>query len=398
MTRSPAPPASNKKAKLVVPFLTFLLITIGLVFISLSSLSEANSTIGDKFFFIKKQLSWLLVGTLSYVVFTKIKLSVIKNLSFPLYIASILTLILVLIPTLGNQALGARRWLDLGIIGIQPSETVKFTSVVYFSYLFSRESKRNIKNLVIYLAIPFFLILLQPNLSTAILISTIVITVYYLAGGEITSLFFLCFFAALLSFLLIFTSDYRSARFKTLFNPQENTSTASYHSNQIILALASGGFFGKGVANSDQKYRYIPKVSTDSILAVIGEETGFIGVGLILFLYLYLVVYLFKLAAKITDPFQSLFVNSTACWIAYQCLINVSAIVAIIPLTGVPLPFISYGGSSLITLLSAIGLVVNIEQNNNKLLYSTSEKNKQGPSHNGNPHNSGNRTDKPTQK
>ncbi len=383
--------------KNILPLITFSLILIGLLFISISSLSEANSTTGDKFFFVKKQISWLGIGLICYLLVSKIKILTIKNLSFPFYVISILALILVLIPSFGNQALGARRWLDFGFFGIQPSELVKFTSVLYFSYLFSKDDKRNIKNLVIYLSIPFFLILLQPNLSTAILISTIVITVYYLAGGEIISLFLLCLTATVLSLILIFTSSYRLARFKTLINPQEHTTSTSYHSNQIILALASGGFFGKGVANSDQKYRYIPKVSTDSILAVIGEETGFIGVSLILLIYVYLVTYLFKLAGKITDPFQSLFITSTACWIAYQCLINVSAIVALIPLTGVPLPFISYGGSSLVTILSALGLVRNIEKNNTKLIYSTSE-NKQNYSHNRNPHDSGNRTDKSAKK
>jgi cell division protein FtsW len=282
-------------------------------------------------------------------------------------------LIIVLIPSIGNESLGARRWLDLGFMGIQPSEILKFTSVIFFSFLFSKEEKRNIKTLIIYLGIPFLLIILEPNLSTAILISAIVISTYYLAGGEIKSLFTLCVTFILISILLIFVSPYRFARFKTLIDPNQGQNTSSYHSNQIILALSSGGLFGKGFANSDQKYRYLPKISTDSILAVIGEETGFMGVVLIFAIYVYLIIYLLRLSQKISDPFQSLIVAGIACWIAYQSLINIAAIVALIPLTGVPLPFISYGGSSLFTLMSAIGLVRNIEKNNHLLLYSKSE-------------------------
>jgi cell division protein FtsW len=353
--------------------LIFGLITIGLVFIAISSLTEANSTIGDKYFFLKKQSIWLGISLVAFCVISKIKLETVKKLSFPLYIASLITLALVLLPGLGNQALGAQRWLNLGFASIQPSEILKFTSIVYFSYLFANPEKRTIKHLIFYLSIPFLLIILEPNLSTAMLVSAIVISIYYLSGGEIMSLFTLCVTVVFLSFILVLVSPYRSARLKSLLNPNSNQNTASYHTNQIILALSSGGVFGKGFANSDQKYRFLPKISTDSILAVIGEEVGFFGVVLIFLMYIYLITYLIRIAQIIPDPFPSLLVSSVACWIAYQSLINIAAIVAIIPLTGVPLPFISYGGSSLLTLFSAIGLVRNIEKQYYLLIYSNSD-------------------------
>ncbi|MEI8067837.1 MAG: putative peptidoglycan glycosyltransferase FtsW [Candidatus Shapirobacteria bacterium] len=360
-----------KKSPLL--FLVFSLIAIGLVFISISSLTEASSSMGDKFFFLKKQSLWLVLSIICFYITSKIKLDFIKKFSFSIYIATLIALLLVLVPGLSNETLGARRWLNLGIFSIQPSEILKFTSIIYFSFLFSIKEKRNIKSLIFYLSIPFALIILEPNLSTAILISAIIISIYYLSGGEIMPLFKLCGVAVFLSLLLIILSPYRYARLKTLLNPQAEQSTSSYHSNQIILALSSGGLFGKGFANSDQKYRYLPKISTDSILAVIGEEMGFFGIMVILLIYIYLITYLIKLSQIIPDPFQSLLVASVGCWIAYQSLINISAIVAIIPLTGVPLPFISYGGSSLLTLLSAVGLVHNIEKQNHLLIYSKGE-------------------------
>jgi cell division protein FtsW len=361
-----------KKSPLI--FLTFSLILIGVIFISISSLSEANSTIGDKFFFLKKQIFWLVSGIIVFIISSKIKIETVKKFSAPLYLFSIFTLLIVLIPGFGNQALGARRWLNLGSIGIQPSEILKFSSVIYFSLFFSKAQNRNIKKLIFYLAFPFLLIILEPNLSTAVLVSLIVISIYYLSGGEIMPLIGLSGVVILLSFLLIFTSPYRLSRFKTFISPQNTNanSSASYHSNQIILTIASGGFFGKGFANSDQKYKFLPKISTDSILAVIGEETGFLGISLIIIIYSFLIFYLFKLSQKIAsiDLFSSLLIAGIACWITYQSLINMSAIAALIPLTGVPLPFISYGGSSLLALLSAIGLVRNIEKHHSLLIYS----------------------------
>ena len=389
-----------KKTKSPLLFLVFSLIFIGLIFISISSLSEANSTIGDKFFFIKKQSFWLILGIIVFYITSKIKIETIKKFSFIFYIISILGLILVLIPGLGNQALGATRWLNLGFASIQPSEILKISSIIYFSYLFAKEEKRHIKNLIIYLGIPFILIIIEPNLSTAILISAIVSSIYYLSGGNIVPLFSIFSLILIISIPLIFLSPYRSARLKTFLEPQQNQETSSYHSNQIILTLSSGGLFGKGFANSDQKYKFLPKISTDSILAVIGEEIGFIGLFAILLIYLSLINYLLKFSQIIEDPFQSLLVAGTACWIAYQSLINIAAIAALIPLTGVPLPFISYGGSSLLTLFMAVGLVRNVEKNQKILLYSKGEhhENKKNDHHHRDPSHPSHRTNSTIEK
>jgi len=387
-----------KETKSPLLFLIFSLVFIGLIFISISSLGEASSTIGDKFFYIKKQGFWLILGLISFYTTSKIDIKIIKKYSFILYAASILGLILVLIPAFGNEALGARRWLNLGFTSIQPSEILKLTSIIYFSFLFSKKENLNIKNLVFYLGLPFILIIIEPNLSTAILISAIVSSIYYLSGGDIVPLFSIFSLILVISIPLIFLSPYRSARLKTFIEPQQNQETSSYHSNQIILTLSSGGFFGKGFANSDQKYKFLPKISTDSILAVIGEEIGFIGIFAVLLVYLSLINYLLKFSQTIADPFQSLIVSGTACWIAYQSLINISAITALIPLTGVPLPFISYGGSSLITLFIAIGLVRNIEKNQKILLYSKSEHSKKDDHNHRNTLDTSTRIDPSTEK
>ena len=357
-----------------------LLSFIGLLFISSSSLFEAEKTLGDPYFFLKKQLLWLSLGLICLFITSKIKLETFVNNSFRLYLISTILLVLVLIPGIGLKILGARRQIDLGFFNFQPSELFKFASVIFFSYLFSLTEKRNLKNLAIYLGLPLILIIIEPNLSTTVMISAIVISIYYLSGAEITSLFSAGFIITLFSFLLILISPYRLARVKTLLN-QQTDQNLSYHSEQMILSLASGGLSGKGFANSDHKYKFLPKISTDSILAIVGEETGFVGLTLITYLFLLLISRLIRIAQIANDQYEKLLLGGIACWISYQGLINFAAIVALIPLTGIPFPFIAYGGSSLITLFSAIGLAMNIEKKYSKLLYSVNDRDQENNHH-----------------
>ncbi len=347
-----------------VLIVTYLLLAIGLIFISISSLSDAQNSFGDKFFYLKKQSLWFAAGTISLFVFSKINLTYIKKLIYPAFFASIFFLILVLIPGISTETLGARRWLIFGPINFQPSEVFKIISIFFFARLFSQESKRTIKNLVIYLGIPILLIILEPNMSTTVLITAIIASIYYLSGSDIKQLFVLTLIGFLVSIILIIGSPYRQARLQTLIDPSSDISGKSYHSNQIIISIASGGLFGKGIGNSSQKYQFLPELTTDSILAIIGEETGFLGISFIIFLYVLLIISIFKISKASPDPENQLISAGVGCWIAFQSLINISAIASIIPLTGIPLPFISYGGSSLLMLLSSIGIILNINNQN----------------------------------
>jgi len=351
--------ATRPGSNLVI--ITALTLVIGLIFISVSSISEGAYTAGDKFYFINKQLLWSGIGIIAFIFSAKIKLAVVKNIANYVFFVSLLLLALTLIPSLGSRALGAQRWLNIGFIGIQPSEVFKLTSIIFFARLFSHDSGRRIKTLLIYLLPSLFLIIIQPNLSTAILIAAIIFTLYYLSGGEIISLFVLCLVATIISFILIYTSPYRQSRLDSLISLNAE-GTASYHSSQMILALSSGHWTGKGFANSEQKYRYLPKISTDSIFAVIGEETGFIGCSFIIILYLFFIITIFNTVRQTTDPFTYLLATGIGCWLGFQSIINIAAVVGLIPLTGITLPLISYGGSSLVSLMFALGLVFNIQK------------------------------------
>lgn len=347
--------------KYLTDIIIYSLLIIGLIFIAIASLSEAFNQFSDPLFFVKRQIIWDILGITAYLLISRIKLNFIQKIAPLLYFFSLAALFAVLLPTWGSKILGARRWFEIWNISIQPSEICKLSTVIFFSQLFSQPKNRNLKNLILYLTPIVFLIILQPNLSTAIIITLIAVSLYYLSGAEIIPLFLVSSLAAVISLLLIITSPYRFSRLQALIQPTSEISSSSYHSRQITLAFASGGLFGKGLANSQQKYRFLPKIPTDSILAIIGEETGFLGISFIICLYIILVSRLSKLAAKIDSGFKFLFISGVTCWIAYQSLINISSLASLIPLTGIPLPLVSYGGSSVFTLLLGLGIIKSIK-------------------------------------
>ncbi len=357
-----------KTPTLVYPIILAL---FGLIFLSLSSLPEAYTATGDKYFFLKKQSLWLLISLISMKIISYIKINTIKKYTHLLYLSSCLLLLVILIPGLGQKALGAKRWLNFGYFSIQPSEMVKISCILFFSKLFSQDKTRKISHFLVYLTPPLALILLEPSLSNAILIFSTVCVLFFVSHGNLQHLASVILVAAALSTALIFLSPYRFRRLSVLLHPTEQSTDQTYHTNQILLAISSGRLTGKGFANSNQKYNFIPKVSTDSIFAVIAEETGFIGGMIIIVFYLLIINYLLKLSCASTDVYQTLIIVGIAWLIGFQSLVNLAAAVSLIPITGVPLPFVSYGGSSLFVLFSGLGLVQGIEKH--LLVYSSND-------------------------
>lgn len=331
--------------------ITYFLICIGTVFISTVSLFEAQTNFDNQYFFLQKQLIWVVVGSLSCLIASKINLTTLKKLSPLIYTISVLALALVYIPQLGHQAFGARRWLNLGPIRFQPAEIYKISSLLFFSFIFSNKQKANLKNLFFYSLLPLTLILFEPDLSSTFLIALIIFAIYFFSQSNTLDTIVITLLTVIVLVISIVSSPYRIARFKQ-----------NYHSQQLIISLASGGLFGKGIGNSVQKYSYVPQISTDSILAIIGEEVGFVGTIFLLFLFYVLIKTIINISRKTSDQFQRLFTLGLSAWIFFQSAINISAISGLIPLTGISLPFISYGGSSLLSLLTAIGIAENIRK------------------------------------
>jgi len=282
----------------------------------------------------------------------------LKLISFPLIVISCFFLLLVLIPGVGTKALGARRWINLAGFSFQPSEFIKISLCIYLAAWLQGK-----KAILPFLALIFFLvglIALQPDMGTGIVILITAFLVYFVSGGSTGKLIMFSFIGLILGIFLIISSEYRSNRVKTFLNPSQDPLGTSYHMRQILMALGSGGLSGVGLGQSKQKYQYLPESTGDSIFAVIAEETGFFGSTVLISLFLFLIYIGLKIAENAKDQFGRLLACGLTCWIGVQAFVNFAAMVSLLPLTGIPLPLVSYGGSSLIVSMMSIGILISI--------------------------------------
>lgn len=338
--------------------LTLFISFIGLVVVYNASVVEAFNDFHDRYYFAKQQLSWLGLGLVVYFFISRLNPKYFKKISLAFFILSLIAMIMVLIPGIGLRLQGARRWILLGFLRFQPSELLKTSLIVYLATWL--ETPKEIKKFAVILTVCLGLIMLQPDLGTAVIIATLGFGLFYLSGGDIKKivLFFTCLVAGIA--ILIFISPYRFERLKTFLDPTSDPLGRSYHINQILIGLGSGGLSGVGLGRSRQKYAYLPEATTDSIFAIVGEELGFIGGVLLITLLLSLSLLAFRVAGQARDQYGRLLAAGVALLFSTQAFVNLASIVALIPLTGVPLPLISYGGSSLITTFLALGILASV--------------------------------------
>ncbi|MDP3726758.1 MAG: putative lipid II flippase FtsW [bacterium] len=344
----------------VVVFLTFF----GLLMIYNASSYVAFRDFSDKYYYLKAQSLWIALGFLGLIIFSFFDYHKFYNLALPLLIIAIFLLILVFIPGIGISLLGARRWIDAGVFVLQPSEFVKLSLAIYLAAWFSKKEKGRFLAFLLLLGFVVLLVMLQPDMGTAVIILSLALIVYFLEGASIFHLLALLPVVSLLGFLFIKLEPYRAARLAAFLNPNQSLETSSYHTRQILIALGMGGLTGVGLGNSLQKYAYLPEGTTDSIFAIIAEEIGLVGALILIVLFVIVVWRGFFIAMKTQDKFGKLLAGGIISFLAVQMFINLAAQTALIPLTGVPLPFISYGGSSLIVDLCAVGILLNISKQN----------------------------------
>lgn len=353
-----------KRIDILLLFLVVFLTLFGLLMIYNVSSYVAFRDFGDKYYYLKEQSVWIVLGFLGLLFFSFFNYRKFYNLALPLLIVAIILLILVFVPGIGVSALGARRWIDAGAFVLQPAEFVKLSLAIYLAAWFSRKEKGRFFSFLLLLGVVVLLVMLQPDMGTAVIILSLALIVYFLEGANILHLFLLMPVVGFLSLLFIKLEPYRAARLAAFLNPNQSLETSGYHTKQILIALGMGGLTGVGLGNSLQKYAYLPEVTTDSIFAIIAEEIGFIGALVLIFLFILLIWRGFFIAIKTQDKFGKLLAGGIISFLAVQMFINLAAQTALIPLTGVPLPFISYGGSSLIVDLCAIGILLNISKQN----------------------------------
>lgn len=352
------------KNNFFVPLLTIPIIMslIGLVFIFEASSVRAVTEVGNSLHYFRLQAIWMVLGLILLIFFSRFDYKKLYFLSFLSMACTIILLVVVLIPGLGSSAGGARRWINFGFFNVQPTELAKFSIIVYLASWFKNSEKRRFFSFLSLVGFMVFLIMLQPDMGTAIIVMTLSLIIYYLAGMNMIQLFLLAPLGIGAFYLLIKSSAYRFNRFMAYLNPSSDPLGIGYHINQILISLSNGGIVGAGFGASRQKYLFLPEAHTDSIFAIIGEEYGFVGGVLLLMLYFVFVYKIYHLIRLAPDKLSKLLACGIFAFFNLQIIINLAGVTGIFPLTGVPLPFLSYGGSNLLISYALIGILLNIEK------------------------------------
>lgn len=343
------------------------LVVIGLVTIASAGVFYGETRFGDDYFFLKRQLIGVSVGLLALFVFQYVDYHLWRKLAFPLFVVTILALVAVLIPGIGDRVYGASRWLSIGPFSFQPSEMAKFSFVLYLAAWFSRKNRKMVGDFIedlvpflVVLGILGFLIMKQPDTGTFGLIFLIAVSVYFVAGAKISHLFGLFLAGMAMLAILIKVAPYRLQRFLVFMNPDFDPKGAGYQVSQALIAIGSGGLFGLGLGYSQQKFNYLPEPVTDSIFAIFSEEWGFFVSVLLIALFVFIAWQGLRIARHAPDDFGRYAAAGIVSWVTFQAFINIAAATALIPLTGIPLPFVSYGGTSVVFLMAAMGILIRI--------------------------------------
>lgn len=346
---------------------TLSLVVIGLVTIASAGVFYAETRFGDEYFFLKRQLIGVSVGLVAFFAFQHINYALWRKLALPFFLATLVALVAVLLPGVGERVYGASRWLSIGPFSFQPSEMAKLSFIIYLSAWFSRRNRTLVGDFIEDL-VPFlivlgflgFLILKQPDTGTFGLIFLISVSIYFAAGAKISHLFGLFFAGLAMLAILIKTAPYRLQRFLVFLNPDFDPKGAGYQINQALIAIGSGGLFGMGLGYSRQKFNYLPEPVTDSIFAVFAEEWGLFVSSALILLFVFVAWQGLRVAKYAPDDFGRYVAVGIVAWVFFQAFINIAAATALIPLTGIPLPFVSYGGTSIVFLMAAMGILIRI--------------------------------------
>jgi cell division protein FtsW len=343
------------------------LLLLGLIMILSASSVSSFATYGSSFLFFKKQLLWAVFGVASYIVFSQVDYKKLRGVGYLLVAVCILLLIAVLIPGVGRSAGGSSRWLGAGGFSFQPSEVAKLALILFAADVFSRKEESSLQELshtmlplVPVLGVLAILVITQPDMGTTLVLGFIGIGMLFVAGSPVRYLLPMSGIGAALATAAALAEPYRRARVLAFLNPWADPLNTGYHTIQSLIALGSGGWFGVGLGASRQKWSYIPNAHTDFIFAILGEEMGLFGTLIVLGLFAFLVYLGIRVAQRAPDRFGMLIATGITLWMGFQAIVNVGAVTASMPVTGVPLPLVSFGGSSLLISLSAMGILTNI--------------------------------------
>ena len=358
--------SEEKRPDIILLVITLILVTVGTAMIYSSSSILAMERFKDAQYFLKKQILFVLLGLSVMVLLTKFDYHRLKRWAYPGIALSVILLMLIFIPHVGIRAGGARRWLNLVLFSFQVTEMVKICIVLFLAHYLTRKVNYITtfsRGILIPLLVTLFIIVLialEPDFGTAVIMALIMMLMLYLSGSRLRHLAVLVAFLIPAAVWMVAFKSYRLERLKIFLNPWNDPGNKGFQIIQSLLSFGSGGTFGVGIGDGMQKLFYLPEPHTDFILSVIAEESGFLGVAIVIFLFGVLVVRGFFISFKAPDLFGTLLAAGLTMVIALEAFINIAGVMGLIPLKGLTLPFLSYGGTSLIMSLVAVGILLNI--------------------------------------
>lgn len=341
----------------------YSLVGIGLLFVYEASSYTAQLTYGNEYHYLIKQGVGCLVGVVATVIFSKINLDFLKRFWVVGVVVSVLLLAMVFLPGVGIQNYGARRWIGFGGFSVQPSELAKFAYVLFCAKYMSQVDMSKFSRILPVVGVGgafCLLIIAEPNMSITVCFALVMLAMLFVGGAKLSHVALLLLPMALLLPLLIVAEPYRLKRLLAFLNPWASPKGEGYQLIQSLYALGGGGWFGRGIFNGVQKYRFLPFAESDFILAVIGEETGLFGC-LVVFALFGVVIYRgVQIALHADSKFNCFLAAGITAVVAVQTLVNFAVVTGSIPPTGLPLPFVSYGGTSLVVFTAAVGVLLNL--------------------------------------
>jgi len=346
--------------------ITFILICLGLLMVYSASFPYSFRIYNSITYFFKKQLIFTAIGITVMIIASKINYRIYKDIAYLILIICGISILLTYIPGIGKTVKGAHRWINLGVFNLQPSEFAKVFIVIFMAYLLEKKQDKLDSFSIGFL--PFIVlpglimigILFQPDFGTVMVIGLLIYIMMFIGGVKITYLITGIFAVIPILYYLIISSPYRKLRILAFLNPWENIKGAGYQISQSLISFGAGGFWGSGIGNSKQKLFYLPEAHTDYIFAILAEELGFLAICLVILLFLAFFILGIKISLKAKDKFGKLLGIGLSTLITIEAFINILMTMGLLPPKGIALPFFSYGGSSLISTLFAVGILLNI--------------------------------------
>ncbi len=349
------------------------LTAFGLVMVFSASEAQGWLWFHNAAYYFERQLLWLGLGVAALWAAAHVDYHRLRPLAWPLAGVTVVLMLVVLLPHFGVEVNGARRWLRLGPMQMQPAELAKVASIIFMALWLERHRERigsledGVVPFLALLAFVTLLVILERDLGTTLIVAGILLSQFLVAGGKKRHVLLLLLIVGLCLYVFIRMEPYRLHRILAFVDPWSDPLNTGFQAIQSVVALGSGGVTGVGLGHSIQKYQWLPFAHTDFIFAIVGEETGLIGTSIVLALFGLFTYRGYRVALKAPDAFGSLLACGVTTWIAFQALINIAAVTVTLPTTGIPLPFISYGGSSLAITLLAVGILMNVSTQSEKV-------------------------------